>query len=331
MLSYTFHGVISQKVATPARQTLFEVDPSSESLSVEEAESFHTIVAKLLHVTPRARPDLSLVVAFLCTRVSCSTIQDKGKLKRALEFVNDTIDDWFILGADHLTMMKTWVDASYAVHPDMKSHTGGCISFGRGSLMNKSTKQNLNSKSSTEAEIIGASDYLPNTIWMRMFLEAQGYTLEDNTYYQDNQSAMKMEINGRRSAGQKSRHIDIRFFFIKDRIQSEGLKIIYCPTECMLGDYYTMPLQGSLFKKLRAVIMGHAHIDTLSSLIPMAPQERVENSVSREVVIQNSKVTRDGSSANSASSTSQQNNKRVNWSIDLYADALKRGLSTFDS
>jgi hypothetical protein len=85
-----------------------------------------------------------------------------------------------------------------------------------------------------------------------MFLEKQGYALKENIYYQDNQSAMEMELNGRRSAGQKSLHVDIRFFFIKDRITSEGLTIKYCPTKCMLADYYTKPLQGSLFRKLRA-------------------------------------------------------------------------------
>jgi hypothetical protein len=108
------------------------VDPKSEALDTEEAELFHSNAAKLLHVTPLARPDLSLAVAFLCTRVSCSTVQDKGKLKRVLEFVKDTIDDWFVLGADDLTMMKYWIDASYAVHEDFKSHTGGCLSLAVG-------------------------------------------------------------------------------------------------------------------------------------------------------------------------------------------------------
>jgi len=100
--------------------------------------------------------------------------------------------------------MKTWVDASYAVHGDMKSHTGGAISFGRGALISKSQKQNLNTKSSTEAELVGAADVLPLNIWLEMFLEAQGHKLNENEFNQDNQSTMKLETNGRRSCGQKS-------------------------------------------------------------------------------------------------------------------------------
>jgi len=62
----------------------------------------------------------------------------------------------------------------------MKSHTGGVISFGQGALFSKSTKQKLNTKSSTEAELVGASDYLPSTIWAMLFLKAQGFSMEES-------------------------------------------------------------------------------------------------------------------------------------------------------
>jgi hypothetical protein len=70
----------------------------------------------------------------------------------------------------------------------MKSHTGGVVSLGRGVIMSKSSKQKLNTKSSMEAELVGASDYLPSTIWAKMFLKEQGYELRENTFYQDNQA-----------------------------------------------------------------------------------------------------------------------------------------------
>ena len=196
-----------------------------------------------------------------------------------MEYLNGTLDKEFIMGADNMHTMTTWVDASYAVHSDMKSHTGGAISFGRGAIMCKSTKQKLNTKSSTEAEVVGASDYLPNTIWAKMFLAEQGYELETNIFAQDNQSAMRLEKNGRASAGQQSRHINIRYFFIKDRVKSEGIDIIHCPTEEMLADFFTKPLQGALFRKFRDVLLGHAHISTLRKEPPAPPEERVEERI----------------------------------------------------
>ena len=74
----------------------------------------------------------------------------------------------------------------------MKSHTGGITSFGTGGLLCKSNKQKLNTKSSTEAEVVGASDYLPNTLWVKLFMAAQGYPISEVHFEQDNESAIKL-------------------------------------------------------------------------------------------------------------------------------------------
>jgi hypothetical protein len=241
----------------------------------DDRDTFHSVVAKLLYVSKCGRLDIQLPIAFLCTRVSCSTKMDWLKLKRVLEYLKGTLDEFITLGADDITMMKTWVDASYAVHNNMKSHTGGVVSFGRGAIMSKSSKQKLNTKSSTEAELVGANDYLPYPIWGKKFLEAQGYTLKENLFYQDNQSTIRFEKDGRKSCGPNSRHIDIRYFFIKDRFGVENVSVHYCPTEQMLADFFTKPLQGSHFRKLCEVIMGHKHVDTLKEVPMASPQERV--------------------------------------------------------
>lgn len=110
-----------------------------------------------------------------------------------MEYINESLDKYRVIGADNLSKMKTWVDAAYAMHCDMKSHTGGVVSFGTGAVMSKSTKQKLNTKSSTEAKLVGASDYLPHAIWAKKFLEEQGYIFTENKFFQDNQSAMKIE------------------------------------------------------------------------------------------------------------------------------------------
>jgi hypothetical protein len=94
-----------------------------------------------------------------------------------------------------------------------------------------------------------------------------------------NESTIRFERNGRKSCGPNSRHIDIRYFFIKDRLESDGFEVRYCPTEQMLADFFTKPLQGALFRRLKAVVMGWEHIDTLAVTFPSAePQERVGSS-----------------------------------------------------
>jgi hypothetical protein len=72
--------------------------------------------------------------------------------------------------------MKWWVDGAYAVHLDIKSHTGGMLSFGGGALHGASLKQRLNTKSSTESELVTVNDILPQVLWTRYFLkEVRGY------------------------------------------------------------------------------------------------------------------------------------------------------------
>ena len=147
-----------------------------------------------------------------------------------------------------------------------------------GLVYSKSGKQTINAKSSTEGEVIGISDRLPQTIWAKYFLNEQGYNLDKNILYEDNQSAMSIAKNGVRSCGQNSRHYLIRYYFIKDRLTKDNIEIQYCPTQHMLADFFTKPLQSSLFKLLRDVIMGILPLfaltdtDTTSS----SSKERVE-------------------------------------------------------
>lgn len=96
---------------------------------------------------------------------------------------------------------------------------------------------------------------------------------------------MKMEVNGRNWYTGNSRHIDIKYFWIKDRVDKKEVEIQYCPTHLMLADYVTKELQEKLFKRFREVIMGYKHINDLL-LDPTFPlKERVE--IRDGIMIQN--------------------------------------------
>ena len=91
----------------------------------------------------------------------------------------------------------------------------------------------------------------------------QGYKIKDNILYQDNKSTILMLKNGRNSCTGNSRHINVRYFFVKDRIDKGELKVEYCPSTIMLAYFFTKTLQGHLFKKFRDVIMGYVPISSL--------------------------------------------------------------------
>jgi hypothetical protein len=262
---------------SPAGKCLYNTNEDVEKLEKCDAEKFHSIVAKLLYLTKRARPDIETAIAYLCTRVTNPNIEDMDKLRRVVKYLAGTVEDQRIIGGDGNLALTSWVDAAYAVHTNMRGQTGGCMSFGLGMAHAKSSKQKLNTKSSTESEIVGVSEYIPYNIWMNNFMESQGYKLESNVIKQDNQSAIRMEINGRNSCTGNSRHIDIRYFFIKDRVDKGEVSIEYCPTEIMLADFFTKPLQGSLFNRFRDVIMGYKPTSSLLELNSI--KERVGSTV----------------------------------------------------
>jgi len=130
------------------------------------------------------------------------------------------------------------------------------MSLGRGFPIVSSTKQKLNTQSLTETELVGADEFMPAICWTRYFMEEQGYQVSDNVLYQDNKSAILMEKNGKASSSNRTKHINVPYFFITDRIQKGEVSVAWCPTGDMIGDFMTKPLQGALFKKFRDQIMG---------------------------------------------------------------------------
>ena len=98
---------------------------------------------------------------------------------------------------------------------------------------------------------------------------------KNNVIYQDNQSAIRMEKNRRNSCIGNSRHIHIRYFFVKDRIYRGEMRVEYCLTHLMLADFFTKSFMGELFRKQRDVIMGYTSIFDLDPTILQSIKERV--------------------------------------------------------
>ncbi len=132
--------------------------------------------------------------------------------------------------------------------------------MGRGFPINSSTKRKWNTQSSTESELVAVDNMMPIVLWSRYFLMAQGYGVTENLLLQDNKSSMLLKWNGKASSGKRTRHINIRYFFITDRVNMKEVEIKWCPTKDMVADFMTKPLQGSHFRRLHDFIMGMTSI-----------------------------------------------------------------------
>jgi hypothetical protein len=122
--------------------------------------------------------------------------------------------------------------------------------------LDKSTKHKLNTHSSTESEIVAVDDLIPQILWTHLFMMAQGFIVRDNILYQDEKSAMLLDTNGRSLSSKRTRHIKIRYYYVADQIAKGDLRVVWCPTDKMIADFLTKPLQGKAFVKFRYLLMG---------------------------------------------------------------------------
>jgi hypothetical protein len=144
------------------------------TLDRQQAELFHTIGAKGLFLCKRGCPDVHLAIAHLCTRVRMPLTDDWIKLQCVMRYLNGSRLDVLLLLVDNRHVIKWCVDASFAVHPDFRSHTGGVMTYGRGAIQSISRKQRLNTRSSTEAELVGELMMQQPT---KLFMDWQGVVL----------------------------------------------------------------------------------------------------------------------------------------------------------
>ena len=143
---------------TPAVKNLFSVNLTQQELDAPTANLCHRIVARFLYVAKRPRLDLQVAVAFLCKRVMCPTVGDGKKLGRLVRYVRATIHLPLIVGSDGTGNMVWSIDASFTVHMDMKSHTGYCLTLWIKSPISGSPTQKINTRSSTESELVGVDN-----------------------------------------------------------------------------------------------------------------------------------------------------------------------------
>ncbi len=217
-----------------APHNLFLVNKDCEKVSEVASVAFHMVVAKTLYVTKRARPDTSLAIAFLTTSVRAPDTDDWEKLCHLMEYLWGDQDCPLILSGENDGVLMWYVDAAFAVHPNMRRHTGGGLTMECGFPIAVSTKQKLYTKRSTESELVGVDNMMPIILWTCYFLLEQGYGVIENLLLQDNKSSIQVDRNGRASSGKRTRHINTCYFIISDQVNMNKDTIDWCPASRML-------------------------------------------------------------------------------------------------
>ena len=135
-----------------------------------------------------------------------------------------------------------------------------------GTIISGSLKQKLNTRSSTEAEIVAVDDFIAKMLWTRNFLKMQHFPYGGTTLFQDNSSAIHLQSKGFEATGKRMRHLNIRYFFARDCVSRGLLRIEHQPTAEMEADYFSKPLQGKAFLKFRDSILGLGESSTTGAV-----------------------------------------------------------------
>ena len=168
--------------------------------------------------------------------------------------MRETIHIPLVLGWDESGNLVWSIDASFAVHMDMKSHTGYCLTMGQGSTISGSNTQSITTRSSTQAELVGIDDDIGFVEWTSLFCKFQvkDYPEEHplkklstkNMVKQDNTNTIKMAKGGRRTRGRRTQCIENRYFYITEKINKGLIVMSYCPTKEMVSDCLSKQIQG---------------------------------------------------------------------------------------
>ncbi|KAJ0802818.1 putative RNA-directed DNA polymerase [Helianthus annuus] len=224
----------------------------SDSGKVNGTE-FRSLVGGLLYLT-HTRPELAFAVGFIARYMQCPTSIHYGAARRILRYVSATLEYgiWYEGGA--AVKVIGYSDSDWArSDEDRKSISAYVFSIGSSVVSWSSKKQQVVALSSTEAEYISATGAACQAVWMRQLLSELGYKQEEATeIYCDNESAIFMSKNA--AFHSRSKHIDIKFHYIKSMVDSKQIKLKPCKTEDQIADLLTKPLGPDQFSYFREAL-----------------------------------------------------------------------------
>ena len=176
---------------------------------------FHHLVEKILFANKKARPDICKKISCINTKVREPDNEDWAKLVHQMKYIRGSRKLSLILSVNKSVILKYFIGWSLVVHPKTRKQTGCLLSMRRAFPIVSSTKQNLNTQSSTKIEVVSVDDYMTYVLWNRYWLDAQGYNIFENIVYQDNNIDIILGKNRKASSRKRMKHINTIYYLVK--------------------------------------------------------------------------------------------------------------------
>lgn len=250
-------------VSIPALpEKINQINEDEEAKKPFDQNLYRQAVGSLLYLSKCTRPDVTYAVNQVAKNMEKPTQEDWMKVKRIFRYLKGTIDYALTYARGESNQAIGYSDASYAMNEDRKSTSGYVFLMNGTAITWRSKKQPIVTTSSMEAEFIALASATKEALWIRKLEnELLNETNVPTVIMEDNQACIRFSRDYVHS--DRSKHIDVRYYFIRERIERNEVKMIYCPTTEMIADALTKPLGPILFAKF-ASAMGLRKFEILS-------------------------------------------------------------------
>ena len=204
------------------------------------------------------RPDIAAAVGVLSQYMSRPSKDHWIGVKHVLRYLKGTLMYGLKFSAhEEEPELFGYSDADWAGDVDTRRSTSGYVfQIGSSTVSWSSKKQATVAKSSTEAEYVALSSATQEAVWLRSLMGDLGRQMDaPTTIYEDNQGAIELAKNAKYH--KRTNHIDICHHFVRERVVSNEIQVIYCPTGDMIADIMTKGLAKLAFEKLRDLLGVH--------------------------------------------------------------------------
>jgi hypothetical protein len=228
-----------------ATATKLDEDLSGKSVDVT---AYRGMIGSLLYLTA-SRPDIMFATCLCARYQSCPKESHLQAVKRIFRYLKGSPNLGLWYPKDSGFDLIGYSDSDFAgCKLDRKSTSGGCQLLGNRLVSWSSKKQHSVSISTAEAEYVAAGSCCAQILWMQHQLEDYGVSASRTPIFCDNTSAIAITNNP--VLHSRTKHIDIRYHFIRDHVMKEDVELYFIPTENQLADLFTKPLDEARFNYL---------------------------------------------------------------------------------
>jgi hypothetical protein len=238
------------KASCPTSADLFKSERQGKAM---DKSKYLSLVMSLMYLARFTRPDILMPTTFLATKSAAPTEENYDQLMQILGYVMATRLKRLLFSSSADLTLAIYADAAHMIHSDSKGHGGILVTLGSAPIVSKSFKLKLVTRSSTESELLVLDEAVTYSLWLTSLLRDLIPTARPPvTIFQDNKSTMALVMSG--GSFNRSKHIINKYAFVKQHLDLGDIKLEYCPTESMLADMLTKPLEGYLLKKMAKLI-----------------------------------------------------------------------------